>query len=142
MLFSKENMTKGEDLATSVFNNFFTNYPIKDFNDLHDNFRVDLRENDQNYVVTADLQGIERDAIDVDFKDNDLIISANRHNFSEDNDDNHTSSEGYYEDFRRVIHIDNVDDNNIDASYNDGVLIITLPKHPNTNMVNKRIHIH
>lgn len=48
---------------------------------------------------------------------------------------------GYYGKFNRGFYIDNVDENNIEASFEDGILKINLSKLDKENLSRKRIDI-
>lgn len=92
------------------------------------NFTVDLKENKNEYVLEADLPGVNKEAIDLEFSNNYLTISAKRENIVEDKKDNYVRRERSYGEFKRRFYIDNVDSSKIKAEFRDGVLSVTLPK--------------
>lgn len=92
------------------------------------NFNVDLKEDENNYTVEADLPGIKKEDISLEYDNNYLTISAKRDETSENNDNNFVRRERTYGEFKRSFYIDNIDENTVDASFTDGVLKITLPK--------------
>ncbi|MBU5300795.1 Hsp20 family protein [Clostridium sporogenes] len=59
----------------------------------------------------------------------------------ENKKENFVRQERYYEEFNKSFYIDNVDENNIEASFEDGVLKINLPKLDKENLNRKRIDI-
>ena len=112
-----------DDFITGFFNDdFFT--PMANIN----NFNTDIKETDTEYIVEADLPGVKKEDITLDYKDNNLIISAKRENEVNEEKDNYIRRERSYGSFSRSFYIDNVDKNSIEASFNDGQLKITLPK--------------
>lgn len=112
-----------DDFITGFFNDdFFT--PMAGIN----NFNTDIKETDTEYIVEADLPGVKKEDITLDYKDNNLIISAKRENEINEEKDNYIRRERSYGSFSRSFYIDNVDKNSIEASFNDGQLKITLPK--------------
>lgn len=112
-----------DDFITGFFNDdFFA--PIASIN----NFNTDIKETDTEYIVEADLPGVKKEDITLDYKDNNLIISAKRENEINEEKDNYIRRERSYGSFSRSFYIDNVDKNSIEASFNDGQLRITLPK--------------
>ena len=112
-----------DDFITGFFNDdFFT--PMANIN----NFNTDIKETDTEYIVEADLPGVKKEDITLDYKDNNLIISAKRENEINEEKDNYIRRERSYGSFSRSFYIDNVDKNSIEASFNDGQLKITLPK--------------
>ena len=91
---------------------------------------VDIKETDDEYQVIADLPGISKDALDISVVDDVLSIVVNR---EEDNEENVEGRVIRKERVRgkstRSFKLsDSVDSENIQASYKDGVLSITVPK--------------
>jgi HSP20 family protein len=91
---------------------------------------ADVRETDKAVIVSCDLPGMEKDKIEVSFKDGNLIISGKREVVKEE-----SKSTGWYMrersfgSFERVIPIsDEIKESEIKADYKNGVLTITLPK--------------
>jgi HSP20 family protein len=80
-------------------------------------FPVDLFEDKESYSVRAELPGISREAINVEMVDGYLTISATRKEGEESFSLN-----------RSVAIPDAVQDEKVAASYQDGVLTVTLPK--------------
>ena len=104
-------------------------------------FKVDLKENDDSYVVEADLPGVKKDAIDLSFNDNYLTISAKRDDNKEDKGNGYVRRERNCGELRRSFYIDNVKDSDITASFKDGVLKIVLPKAEKGQKKSGRIEI-
>lgn len=108
---------------------------------MHGNFRVDLKENEENYIIEADLPGVKKESIDIDFENNYLVISAKREDALEEKKENFVRRERYYGEFKRSFYIDNVDEDKISATFKDGVLKIVLPKLNKGNDKKKKINI-
>lgn len=90
-------------------------------------FPVDIREDDDAFHVDAELPGFNRDQIDVTLQENVLTITAN----AEQNDEEryYLQQERATGTRRRVFRLtQSVDDQQIDAKLEDGVLHLTLPK--------------
>ncbi|MPM46536.1 18 kDa heat shock protein [bioreactor metagenome] len=139
--FRKNNVTRRDDFFTPFFKNFFEDDFFTAMSNVQSNFKVDLKETEENYLVEADLPGIKKEAINVDFENNYLVITAKREDSVEDKKENYVRRERHYGEFKRSFYIDNVDENNINASFNDGVLKITLPKLTKGNDKKKKIDI-
>jgi len=105
------------------------------------NFKVDLKEDENAYTLEADLPGIKKDDINLDYANNYLTISAKRDETVENKDNNYVRRERRYGQFRRGFYVDNINESAIDASFKDGILKITLPK-IDKGMEKKRIDIH
>lgn len=91
-------------------------------------FRVDVKETDSNLIIEADLPGVKKDAIELNYDNNYLTIAARREDNVETKEENFVRRERYYGELRRSFYLDNVDHEKIKASFTDGVLTITVPK--------------
>lgn len=122
-----------EDLISNFFNDrFFTS------DNFTSAFNVDLRENDKAYLITADLPGVNKENINVEFNNNTLSISAKREDVIEDNRNGYITKESHYGQFQRNFYLDGVDDNKIMAKFENGILNIALPK-KNKNIDSEKI---
>ena len=136
------NITRRGDYFDELMDNFFTdNFPTS-FMGMGNSFTVDVKENENNYEIAADLPGIKKEAIDISYDNNYLTISAKKDDAYEDKRDNYVRRERRCGEFRRSFYIDNIDENSIDATFKDGVLNIVVPKNPNKKDNRKRIDIH
>jgi HSP20 family protein len=90
---------------------------------------VNLAETENEYLVTVDLPGMTRDAIDVELVQGDLWITGERRPESEEAGKTYHRVECAYGTFRRMVRLgDAVDSERVDAEYKEGVLRITVPK--------------
>ncbi len=89
-------------------------------------FRVDIRENENDYVLEAELPGLSRDAIDLSVENNTLTVSADYN--SEKKDERNYYSERRTGHVQRSFSLDGIREDAISASYRDGILYVTLPK--------------
>ena len=126
--FRKNNVSRKDDFFSPFMKNFFSDDFFSAMNYLQGNFRVDMKETNDSYQVEADLPGINKEAINIDFENNHLVISAKREESLEDEKENYVRRERHYGEFKRSFYVDNVDEDKINASFNDGVLKVTLPK--------------
>lgn len=91
---------------------------------------VDLVDRDGELVVTADAPGFEKDEIDVRVSGRTLTIEAERERSTEEEDETYLRSERRSESLRRTVQLpERVDEEAVSATYKNGVLTITLPKH-------------
>ena len=91
--------------------------------------KINVVENEKNYVVTAEIPGVDKDKIDIDIKDNTLTIKGEKSFEKKEEKDNYLRVERSYGKFQRSFYLDeHVDREKINAKYKDGVLEITLPK--------------
>jgi HSP20 family protein len=90
---------------------------------------IDIKENNDQYTVVADLPGISKKDIKVNVKDNVLEISADRKNEIKDDSNNYHYSERRHGNFQRSFRLpEAVKEKDINAKFKDGVLSINIPK--------------
>lgn len=92
-------------------------------------FNVDIAENKDEYIVTAELPGLKKDDIHISFKEGMLIIEGERKEERQDENWNYHRTERRYGKFYRTFNLgDRVKVDAIDATYKDGILTVHLPK--------------
>lgn len=90
---------------------------------------VDVFEKDDRFVVKAELPGMKEDDIDVSVVGDTLSIKGEKKTETEVKDEDYYRCERSYGTFYRSIPLpSNIDANKIEASFDDGVLEVTLPK--------------
>ena len=90
---------------------------------------VDIAENNDEYVVTADLPGIDREDLDVTVADGRLTIRGERRQNGESTTGPTRRVERVYGTFTRSFELPaEVKADHIAATYRDGVLSVTVPK--------------
>ncbi len=90
---------------------------------------VDIYEEKDKIMVTAELPGMKKEEIDVQIGDGRLTIKGERKMENEDKKDNYHRVERFYGTFTRSFTLpDTIDEENISANYKDGLLKLTLPK--------------
>ena len=90
---------------------------------------VNISENEDGYVLTAELPGVKKEDIDIDLKDNTLTLKGEKKAEKKEEKENYIRVESSYGKFERSFSIsDDIDISNVDASFKDGVLRIALKK--------------
>ena len=104
--------------------------------------KVDVEEKDDRYLVKADVPGVAREDIHVDVDGNMVSITAEvRREKKEEKEGKVLRSERYYGAMSRAFTLPaEVDFAKAEATYADGVLMLTLPKTKGT--ATHRIEIH
>ena len=93
--------------------------------------RVDIFESPDSVEVTLEVPGIPKDAICVTTEDNRLTVSGERRLEHEGDPEGYRRVERSYGSFERSFTLaQNVDRTGISAEYRDGLLVLTLPKRP------------
>ena len=124
--FNNERNNKGLTI-NDMFNDFFNGDMLAEFN-LGGNFKTDIKEAPKEYIIHAELPGVKKEDINIDYNNNYLSISATRNNENEEKKDNYIRRERSYGSVSRGFYINNVDKNLIKAKFDNGVLTIDLPK--------------
>ncbi|MGJ5712979.1 Hsp20 family protein [Staphylococcus auricularis] len=91
-------------------------------------FKADVYETDQAYQVEAELPGIDKDQVTIDFDENVLTISNEPKEISNETAEQYILKERKNVARKRQFIFKNVDQANIGATFNNGILTVTLPK--------------
>ena len=140
--FRKDNLSTKDQFLSPFFKNFFNDDFFTTMGNMQGNFNVDLKETDEKYLIEADLPGIKKEDIEIDFQNNHLLINAKRQESIEDKRENYVRRERHHGEFKRSFYIDNADENKINASFNNGVLKIAISKTNKDNNKRRKIDIH
>jgi HSP20 family protein len=90
---------------------------------------TDLIESDSHYILRADLPGLSEGDVNVELDGNVLTLSGERRSSSEDRKAGYYRAERSYGSFRRSVRLpEGVDAEAITATFDKGVLEITVPK--------------
>jgi HSP20 family protein len=100
---------------------------------------VEVNETANEVKVIAELPGLEKNDVNLQLRDGLLTISGEKRSDTEDKE--RRFSERYYGRFERSVPVDDVDQDNVEASFKNGVLTVTLPRLPAAEQKVKRIAI-
>lgn len=90
---------------------------------------VDVKENDDGYVVKADVPGVKKEDLKIDFDKGTLSITAENAKEERSESEKMLKWERMWERRSRTLLLpDGIDEAGIVAESKDGVLTITLPK--------------
>ena len=106
-------------------------------------FKVDVRETEQDYELTAELPGLTKDDISLDYTDGYLTISANKSQVKNEGDEKsgYIRRERSFGQMSRSFYIDNIDKTKTTAGFKDGILTVRLPKLTENQMTRHEIKI-
>lgn len=103
---------------------------------------VNTREGEHAYHVEVDLPGVKKEDIHVDVKDGVMTISGERKTKEEVKEEDYYRVESSYGKFERSFSLpENVDEENIHAESQDGVLEVIIPKLEKPVKEAKRIEV-
>ncbi len=94
------------------------------------NMKCDIYEENNNYHIEVDIPGFDKKDISVEVKDGYLTISAVKNNVVEDKDSkrNYIRRERVCGKYERSFYVGDLDEDKINAEFNNGMLKIVVPK--------------
>ena len=111
---------------SNLIDDFFNDLPFRSIR--NDTFKIDVREEENLYIVEADLPGVQKDEIKVSYDDQLLTIAVERSEEKEDKHENYLHRERQVCSMRRAINLPDVDKNSVKAKLEDGVLRVKAEK--------------
>lgn len=122
----------GEDLFDAFFEDFARPAikPAKQAAAL-DVMKTDVKESENGYELSMELPGYKKEDISAELKEGTLIISAVKSSETEEKDknDKFIRKERYYGNLSRSFYVgENVEETDIKAKFEDGVLTLVVPK--------------
>jgi HSP20 family protein len=113
-------------------NKIFGEYPVTEVGGGAWTPAVDLREEKDHYVLEADLPGVKREDIDLSIVDDVLTVKGERNGEEWKQSEGYRSVERNYGSYQRSFRIPGgIDASKVQATYEAGVLRVTLPKPEN-----------
>jgi HSP20 family protein len=103
---------------------------------------LDVKENEKEIVVKADLPGMDEKDINLTIHNGVLSLRGEKKSEHTDERENYHVMERSYGSFQRSVRLpDTIDEDKAEARFDKGVLTISLPKRPETVSVHKKIQI-
>lgn len=124
-----------DDVFSPAFNDFLGSGTLP---------KVDIKETEQSFELTADMPGCDKKDTVVEYTDNTLIISAKHetHNEEKAEGGEYLRKERHLVSYNRSFYLPSVDEDKITGEFKNGVLTLTLPKLENHKTDTKRIELH
>lgn len=129
-----------EEIDT-MFENFFSNSFAPMTNSKFNAMSVDIKENESEYVIKADLPGVDKEEINIELKNNYLTIAVERDEETTEERENYIRKERHFGSMSRCFYVDNIKEDEIDADFKNGTLSIKLPKKKPSNVETTKIDI-
>jgi HSP20 family protein len=103
---------------------------------------MDIKETPNELVVEAELPGLEDKDVNVSLRDGVLTIKGEKKSEREEKQQDYHLTERSYGKFERSFRLpDTIDEDNIAAMFEKGVLKVTMPKRPDVAKAEKSIPI-
>ncbi|HWR01042.1 MAG TPA: Hsp20/alpha crystallin family protein [Chlorobaculum sp.] len=124
-LYGKDPLKMFEDVFNERLTPFFSNVGSM----ITPTFKVDISEDEKSFYLSADIPGVKKEDVKVTMEDDVLCISALRTQEEEEKNKNFHRVERSWGSLSRSFTMgDNIDSEHIQASYDNGVLKIVVPK--------------
>ena len=142
---NKENNTKelsnnnSYNLFEPIFDSLFR-FPtfrseMKDINKL---MRADIHETESNYELELELPGFDKKDIEIELKNGYLTVEASKNNSNQNSScRNCIRRERYYGNIARSFYVGEINRDEIDATLENGILKVSLPKEQNKDKMQK-----
>lgn len=119
-------LIKRYDLPSFWMSDFFDDDWVQSRNS---NPAVNVKELDNEYQVELAAPGLKREDFHIDVENKVLSISSEKQEEKSDKENGYTRREFTYNAFHRSFTLpENTSEENIKASYQDGILKLTIPK--------------
>ena len=125
---------RNNNLGVSLFDNMFDDFfkdPFFARNNTAKVMKTDIQEKDNNYILDMDLPGYDKEDVKAQLKDGYLTITAQKNTNNEEKDEqgNYIRRERYCGKCSRSFYVgDSIKEEDIKASFNNGILELTFPK--------------
>ena len=104
--------------------------------------RIDVKEDDVSYEISAELPGLEEKDIEISVADGSLVLRGEKSSDSEEKEGKYFRQERIYGRFERAFHLpDGVEAEKIEAKFKNGILAITLPKKEEAKKVVRQVEV-
>lgn len=91
--------------------------------------KVDVIDHQDKITIEAEIPGLSKKEVSVDLEENILTVSGAKKSKEEDSDIKYIRKELKRSSFKRSFKLgDNINQRNVNADFNNGILLITLPK--------------
>ena len=119
-----------------LFDDFFEDFPVVESKCM----KTDIKEHDDNYELIVDLPGFSKDNINISIENGYLEISAKTTSDKEENEKGkYLRRERFEGEYRRSFYVgDNITEDEIKASFKNGILKINVPKVKENPKANKK----
>jgi HSP20 family protein len=118
-------------------------FPSIESSEFNLNPKVDIKEDDKSYKLSAELPGLGLENINLDLSDGVLTLSGEKKTEKEeDKDDNYHLMERSYGYFKRSFSLPpSVEEDKIKADFKKGVLSVSMPKSAKAQQHQRKISI-
>lgn len=112
----------------SIIDDFFKDsfYPVRSLR--YDTFKVDVKEENDKYAIEAELPGVKREEISLDFDEGRLTISVQRNEEVNEEKDRYIHRERKVCSMQRSLYLKDIKPEGIEARLENGILKVDVLK--------------
>ncbi len=110
----------------NMLDDFFTD-PWFSGRRVREGFKIDVQRSDKEYLIEAELPGVNKEEVSLDLQDGMLVISVNREENKNEENKNFIHRERRVSSMRRSVYLGDADAENIRAKLDNGVLKVSVP---------------
>jgi len=121
--------TNEQNPLSDWIDDFFSDdfFPMRSLR--HDTFKVDVKEENNAYLIEADMPGVKKDEVHLEFHDGYLSISIQKEEAKEEEENKqYVHRERRQCSMHRSLYLGDLDSDKIEASLKDGILTVKAPK--------------
>ncbi|MGI6084253.1 MAG: Hsp20/alpha crystallin family protein [Acetivibrionales bacterium] len=130
--YSKKNgsITRKDDWfgIDRFFEDFFRDPFFARVSSMTTPIKADVKETEKEYIVEAELPGVNKEDIIIDLHDDILTLGVDIKKEKNEENDGYIYRERQRGSYRRSFNVYNIDNEGVKASYKDGILTVNLPK--------------
>ena len=131
-----------DQMFNSMAEEFFNGVDFPSFVPMaNESIKADVKENDEEYILEAEIPGVDKKDIKLELKDDVLTIFVERDEEIKEEKENYIRREIKRGRSQRSFYVDNIKEDEIKAKFKDGILYITLPKDESEKSKSNQIEI-
>lgn len=129
--FNRKNtglMNTGFENFYNMLDDFFSDNWSTSRSLARDTFKINVQKNDNEYLIEAELPGVNKEEINLDLNDGRLNISVQREEKINEEKKNYIHRESRFSSMSRSIYLEDAEAKGIKARLDNGILNITVPR--------------
>lgn len=125
------------------FDDFMPMFSRKEMKEFNSIMKTDVKETEKDYILDVDLPGFRKEDVNLNLENGYLTISAKREHKvdNENRKENFVRRERSFGQFSRSFYVGDVEQDEIEAHLENGILTIKLPKEEEKKAKSNRIEI-
>mgnify|MGYP004671556677 FL=1 len=136
-LVRRNNENNNLDFFDDAFNSFFK--PMF-YDEKFDSMKTDIKETENSYLMDIEVPGFDKKDVNISLKDGYLTITAEKKETEEDKKHNYLRRERSAS-LSRSYYVGDVNKESVKAKYENGVLMIEIPKEETKKEITHNIEI-